>query len=185
MQQWRLEMGARSVWEGEDEQSQKFEGKTEKDLKTALISVKHAFFATWLSRHTVASSSRQSTQEQNFENFSKCFSRLEGLPVRESRSEPRKSLSNPRDWTFHSRTSHQKWPPSSRLWHATWLTRDWVAKTGQHWFYEILSFWRTKHFPKTLKILKNLFVLDLTRIEHVKTHFIKYNHTNEYDIYWT
>ena len=44
--------------EGEDEQSQKFEGKTEKDLKTALISVKHAFFATGLSRHTVASSAK-------------------------------------------------------------------------------------------------------------------------------
>ena len=30
MQQWRLEMGARSVWEGEDEQSQIFEGKLKK-----------------------------------------------------------------------------------------------------------------------------------------------------------
>ena len=48
------------------------------------------------------------SQEQNFENFSKCFSRLEGLPASESRAEPRKSLSEPRDWTFHSRTSRQK-----------------------------------------------------------------------------
>ena len=32
--------------EGEDEQLQKFEGKTENDLKTALISVKHAIFVT-------------------------------------------------------------------------------------------------------------------------------------------
>ena len=69
MQQWRLEMGARSVWEGEDEQSQIFEGKTEKDLKTAPVSTKHANFATGLSRHTVASSSRQSTQDQKFEKF--------------------------------------------------------------------------------------------------------------------
>ena len=45
-QQWSLKMGTWSVWEGEDEQSQKFEGKTEKDLKIALMSVKHAFFAT-------------------------------------------------------------------------------------------------------------------------------------------
>ena len=101
-------MGARSVWEGEDEQSQKFEGKTENDLKTALISAKHAIFATGLSRHKVASSSRQITQEQNFENLSKCFSRLEGLPASKSRAEPRKSLSESRDWTFHSRTSRQK-----------------------------------------------------------------------------
>ena len=36
--------------EREDEQSQKFEGKTEKDLKTAPIFAKHAFFATKESR---------------------------------------------------------------------------------------------------------------------------------------
>ena len=40
-----------------------------------------------------------------------------------------------------------------------------------------------KYFPKAPKTLKNLFVLELTKIEHVKTHFIKYNHTNEYGIY--
>ena len=39
--------------------------------------------------------------------FFKCFSRLEGLPVRESRDEPQKSLCTPRDWTFHLRTSRQ------------------------------------------------------------------------------
>ena len=39
------------------------------------------------------------------EKFSKCFSRLEGLPVRESQAEPQKSLCTLRDWTFHSRTS--------------------------------------------------------------------------------
>ena len=101
-------MGARSVCEGEDEQSQKFEGKTENDLKTALISAKHAIFATGVSRHSVASSNRQNTQEQILKNFSKCFSRLEGLPASKSRAEPRKSLSEPRDWTFHSQTSRQK-----------------------------------------------------------------------------
>ena len=36
---------------------------------------------------------------------------------------------------------------------------------------------------KILKTLKNLFVLESTKIEHVKTHFIKYNYTNEYGIY--
>ena len=51
-----------------------------------------------------------------------------------------------------------------------------------------LYFWNfqifpAKYFPKTPKTLKNLFVLELTKIEHVKTHFIKYNHTNEYGIY--
>ena len=32
----------------------------------------------------VAKASRQNTQSQNCEKFSKCFSRLEGLPARES-----------------------------------------------------------------------------------------------------
>ena len=52
-----------------DEQSQKFEGKTEQDLKTAPIFAKHAFFATEVSRQQAARSSRQNTQRQKFEKF--------------------------------------------------------------------------------------------------------------------
>ena len=116
-------------------------GKTKKDLKTAPIFAKHAYFATWLSRHKAASSSRQNTQGQKFKKkISKCFSRLEGLLVRESRAEPRKSLCNHRDWTFYSRKSRQNWPANSWLRLATWLTRDWVAKTGQKWTFEIFRF---------------------------------------------
>ena len=44
-------------------------------------------------------------------------------------------------------------------------------------------FVKTKYFPKTPKTLKNLFVFESTKIEHVKTHFNKYNHTNEYGIH--
>ena len=99
-------METRSVWvrtvERVSEQSQKVQGKTEKDLKTAPVFAKYAFFATEVSRQQDARSSRQNTQRQNFEKFSKCFSRLEGLPASESRPEPRKSLSNPRDWTIQS-----------------------------------------------------------------------------------
>ena len=62
-------MFGKETVEKEDEQSQKFEGKTEKDLKTAPIFAKHAFFATEVSRHKVASSSRQNTQRQKFEKF--------------------------------------------------------------------------------------------------------------------
>ena len=45
---WKWEHGVfgKETVEREDEQSQKFEGKTEKDLKTAPIFAKHAFFAT-------------------------------------------------------------------------------------------------------------------------------------------
>ena len=48
---------------------------------------------------------------------------------------------------------------------------------------KFLDFEKIKYFPKTSKTLKNIFVLESTKIEHVKTHFIKYNHTNEYDIH--
>ena len=51
-------------------------------------------------------------------------------------------------------------------------------------FFEIFQFFvKTKYFPKTPKTLKNLFVFESTNIEHVKTHFKKYNHTNEYGIH--
>ena len=142
--QWDLKMDSRSVWEGDSLERRwtvtNVREKTKKDLKTAPIFAKHAFFATWLSRHKVASSSHQNTQGQKLKNFSKCFSRLEGLPASESRAKPRKSLSNPRDWTFHSRTNRQKWPAKTRLRHATWHTREWAAKTGQNWIFEIFRF---------------------------------------------
>ena len=61
--QWGLKMDSRSVWKGDSLERRwtvtNVRGKTEKDLKTAPIYAKHAFFATWLSRHKVASSSRQ------------------------------------------------------------------------------------------------------------------------------
>ena len=118
--------------EREDEQSQKVRGKTEKDFKNCPHYAKHAFFATEVSRQQDARSSRQNTQRQNFEKkFLSVFHKWKF----HSRAEPRKSLCTPRDWTFHSRTSRQNWPTSSRLWHATWLTCDWVAKTGQKCFF--------------------------------------------------
>ena len=45
---WEWEHGVfrKETVQREDEQSQKFEEKTEKDLKTAPIFAKHAFFAT-------------------------------------------------------------------------------------------------------------------------------------------
>ena len=131
---------------------------TEKNFENSLRNAKHAFFATKVSRQQVARSSHQNTQRQNCEKFSKCFSWLEGLPVRKSWAEPQKSLCTLRDWTFHSRTSRQNQHTSSRLYHATWMTRDWVPKTGQHCFWKFSVFVKTKYFSKTPKTLKNLFV---------------------------
>ena len=50
-------------------------------------------------------------------------------------------------------------------------------------FLKFSVFVKIKYFPKTPKTLKNLFVFESTKIEHVKIHFIKYNHTNEYGIH--
>ena len=74
-------------------------------------------------------------------------------------------------------------------WACGWILRlGWPAtespKQDNTVFEIFLVFVKTKYFPKTLKTLKNLFVFESTKIEHVKTHFNKYNHTNEYDIHW-
>ena len=103
-------------------------------------------------------------KDKILKKFSKCFSRLEGLPTRESRAEPRKSLSNPHDWTFHSQTSHQNWPANSRLRPVTWLTRNWVAKTGQKWFLKIFNFKEQNTFQKYLKHSKIFFCLNQQRL---------------------
>ena len=58
-------------------------------------------------------------------------------------------------------------------------------KQGNTVFWNFSVFVKTKYFPKTPKTLKNLFVFESTKIEHVKTYFNKYNHTNEYGIHWT
>ena len=157
IQQWRLEMGARSVWEGDILERiwtvTNVRGKTEKDLKIAPISAKHAFFATEVSCQVKPP---KHSKIEFLKKFSKCFLRMEGLPARESW----KSLSNPRDWTFHSQTSHQNWPANSRLRPATWLTRDWVAKTGQKRIYEIFIFLEQNTFQKHLKHSKIFLCLN-------------------------
>ena len=68
-EKWVHRVFGKETVEKEDEQSQKFERKTEKDLKTAPIFANNAFFATEVSHHQVASSSRQNTQRQKFEKF--------------------------------------------------------------------------------------------------------------------
>ena len=138
----------------------KIEGK-QKSLKTAPIFAKTRVFRDW----SESPQSRQfkppkHSKTQVWKKISKCFSWLEGLPASESRTELWKSLSNPRDWTFHSRTSRQKWPAKTRLRLATWLTRDWVAKTGQNWIFEIFRFFKQNTFQKHLKHSKIFLCLN-------------------------
>ena len=153
MQQWRLEMRARSVWEGDSLERRwtvtKVRGKNWTRFKNCPYFCQTRVFRDW----NESPQSRQikppkHSKTQVWKNFSKCFSRLEGLPASKSRAEPRKSLSNPRDWTFHSRTSRQKLPAKVRLRLATWHTRDWAAKTGQNRFFLKFSDFSNKILSK-------------------------------------
>ena len=105
-----------------------------------------------------------------------------------------------RDWKSHSRGSHELSRENLYVPLTTGpFTREQVAKTNLRargcsmrlgWpvtespkqdntiFWNFFSFCKIKYFLKTPKILKNLFVFESTKIEHMKTHFIKYNHTN-------
>ena len=144
-QQWSLKMVTRSVWEGDSWERRWI---VTKSLRENWKRYKNCpYFCQTHVFHDLSESptSRQvkppkHSKAKFWKKFSKCFSRLEGLPARESRAEPRKSLSNPCDWTFHSWTNCQNWLANSRLGPATRLTRDWVVKTGQKWFFEIFRF---------------------------------------------
>ena len=159
-------MEARCEWvradERDNEQSQK---RSRENKKKKFKNCPYFCQNTRFSRlDWVATQSRvqaaKTLENKNLKNFSKCFSWLEGLPASESRAELRKSLSKPRDWTFHSRISRQKWPAKTRLRHATWHTRDWAAKTGQNWIFEIFRFFKQNTFQKYLKHSKIFLCLN-------------------------
>ena len=138
--QWGLKMGTRSVWEGDSLERRwtvtEVRGKNWKRFKNCSYFCQTRVFRDLSeSPQSRQFKSPKTLKDKNLKNFSKCFSRLEGLPARQSPGVPRKSLCTLRDWTFHSRTSRQNRPASSRLWHAIWMNRDWVTKIGQHCFW--------------------------------------------------
>ena len=108
----------------------KIEGKTEKVLKTVFKMQNTRFSRLKQVASKSPGQAAKTLKDKIVKKFSKCFLWLEDLPARESRAEPRKSLCTPRDWTFHSRTSRQNQHASLRLQHMTWMTYDWVTKTG-------------------------------------------------------
>ena len=157
-------MEAQCEWvradERDNEQSQKDRGKT-KRFKNCPYFCQNTRFSRlkWVATKSPDQAAK-TLKDKNLKNFSKCFSRLEGLPASESRAEPRKFLSNLRDWTFHSRTSRQKWPAKKRLRLATWHICDWAAKTGQNWVFEIFRFFEQNTFQKHLKHSKIFLCLN-------------------------
>ena len=78
----------------------KFEGKTEKVLKT-IFEMQNTLFSRLIQ---VASQSPvhlpKHFKPKDLKKFVRCFLRLEVSLARESRTELRKSLCTPRDWTF-------------------------------------------------------------------------------------
>ena len=120
MQKWILRSVTRSVWvrfswERNGEQSQKFEGKTEKVLKIVFETQNTRFSRLKQVTSKSPGQAAKTLKDKIVKKFSKCFSRLEGLPARELRAEPRKSLCTPRDWTIHLRTSRQNQHTSLQL----------------------------------------------------------------------
>ena len=149
-------------------------------------------------------------QTRVFHNWSESLQNRQVKPPKHSKTEFwKKFLSVFRDWKIYPWGSREL--SRENLWVTLATgpsTREQVAKTdprpcdwgsrldlpaielpkqGKNGFLKFSNFQilRTKYFSKTPKTLKNLFVLELTKKEHVKTHFIKYNHRNEYGIYWT
>ena len=107
---------------------EKFEGKLKRFLKTDPLFAKHAFFATSVSRQQVARVSRQNTQSQNYEKFSKCFSRK--VYPRVSRELSRENLCVPlatRPFTREQVTKTNPWARSCSMrlgWPATELPKQ-------------------------------------------------------------
>ena len=132
-----------------------------KGFKNCPYYAKHTFFVTGVSRQKVASFTRQNTSSQKFwKNLLSVF----------------------RDRKSHSRGSRKLSRENLCIPLAT-VTCDLSdprlsCQNSATLFLKFLVFVKNKYFPKTTKTLKNLFVFESTKIEHVKTHFIKYNHTN-------
>ena len=189
MQQWRLEMGARSVWEGDNLERRwtipKVRGKTENRFKNCSCFCKTRDFRDWIkSPHSRQLKPPKHSRTKFWKNFLSVFRDWKVYP-RVSRELSRENLwvnlaTGPSTREQVAKTDQRRCDWGSRL--DTPATEP--PKQGKTVFLKFSDF-SAKHFPKTPKTLKNLFVLELTKIEYVKTHFIKYNHTNEYGIYQT
>ena len=182
-------METRSVWVRRQlrekmNSHKKFEGKPKKILKTAFTMQNTRFSRLkWVANKT-PSQAAKTFKDKILKNFLSVFHDWKVYP-QGSRELSRENLCV----TFATGSPlANKLPKLTRelATVACDLTYPRLSRQNRaKMIFEIFSFLRTKYFPKTPKTLKNLFVLESTKIEYVKTHFIKYNHTNEYGIYWT
>ena len=87
---------------GKTNNHKKIEGKTEKVLKIVFEMQNTCFSRLKQVTSKSPGQAAKTLKDKIVKKFSKCFLRLKGLPVRESRAELRKSLCTPHNWTFHS-----------------------------------------------------------------------------------
>ena len=94
-------MEARCEWvradKKDNEQSQKDRRKNKKFKNLPLYFQNTRFSRLKRVAKKSPDQAAKTLKDKNLKNFSKYFSRLEGLLASESRAEPRKSLSKPRD----------------------------------------------------------------------------------------
>jgi len=113
----------RWVWEivqmGKTMNSQKCSRENWKVLKTDQFTQNMRFSRLSQVTFKLPGLAARTLERKTFEKISKYFSRLEVPLVRESWSEPWKSLCTPRNWTFHPGTNRQPEPRKA------WKPRFW------------------------------------------------------------
>ena len=119
-------------------------------------------------REQVANLSCENMKFQFFEKYSKSFSWLKHLLANESLLSYKKSLWWTHDWGMRLVLLATKLP-----------------KQGNTIFEIFENFCKNKVLSKNNQNTQKSFCDWSTKIENVKTHLNKYNHTNEYGIHWT
>ena len=90
-----------------------------------------------------------------------------------------------RDWDIDSLVNRKKSLCGLAIRTCDWTNPRLSRQNRATLFLKILTIFAKKNtFQKQLKQQK-YFCVWSTRIEHVKTNLIKYNHTNDYGIHWT
>ena len=155
-----------------------------KDLKIDPVFAKHAFFATEVSHQQVARSSHEKLKDKIVKISLSIFHNWKVYPWG-SRELSRENLYVPLATGPFTHEQVAKLNTRARGWSIRlgWLVTN-SPKQDNTVFWNFSVFVKTKSFLKSPKNLKKKFVFESTKIEHVKTHFNKYNHTNEYGIHW-
>ena len=130
-----------------------------KYLKTDPVFAKHAFlWLKWVANKSLGLAAK-TLKDKIVKNFLSVF-RDWKVYLRGSRELSRENLWVTLATGPSTREQVAKIDPRTRDWGLTWLTRDWVAKIGQKWNFEILRFLEQNTFRKYLKHSKIFLYLN-------------------------